>query len=484
MSLKALIIISTLALFFIYLSVIDSRDSETYSHISLFFLGLGFVFQFKYLLENRTSQKYNKDEFYPVSTIVIGLITGILFSYFLYYVSYIEDLNLWFIPFIIFIEIIISSIVTFYGIISTILSIIPTSQNKEMESNASKPQRTLVIKNEDNEDKESKTITEQKTTIFSKSVSFNYMPKPNSFNGKNVLSMNRKDNGVDLKSAFTYKGATIQYKIKVENQTSEPIADIKINLYVPDVFILSESTKSITIIKPSESKTVTFDIRPTGECGDCQISGKVVYYDYKTKKTTEATIPTKNVSIICPMLKSKEISESEWRNTISALRKAEETTKEIDMDASLLFDITSDVLQDMNLFMLDPKVNDSGNLCRTVSKFYGEGVKSLKYAAQIEVVGGPSKSKLILKAWAESEDALTGFYHGILDEIEKRVHVKNLIDTTVVNNYHYGDNIGTQVKDSVVQRSTIGTNKDKCNGSEMEYIHDDKLCTSYEKSID
>jgi hypothetical protein len=36
--------------------------------------------------------------------------------------------------------------------------------------------------------------------------------------------------------------------------------------------------------------------------------------------------------------------------------------------------------------------------------------------------------KPILKAWAESEDALTGFYHGILDEVETRVHVKALKD--------------------------------------------------------
>ena len=58
-----------------------------------------------------------------------------------------------------------------------------------------------------------------------------------------------------ITSAFGYKGATIQYKVKVENPTPEPIADIKINLYVPDVFLASESTKSIAMLKPSESKT-------------------------------------------------------------------------------------------------------------------------------------------------------------------------------------------------------------------------------------
>lgn len=174
------------------------------------------------------------------------------------------------------------------------------------------------------------------------------------------------------------------------------------------------------------------------------------------KKRNEIDLETKSLSIVCPLLHSKSIAETEWRSSLTNFAKAEETTKEIDIPASTLFDVTSDVLQDMNLFMLEPKVNDSANLYRVVAKFYGEGVKELRYAAQIEVVGGSKKSKLILKAWAEAEEALTGFYHGILDEIEKRIHVKGLIDSNIVYNYHYGDTIGTQITDSLVQRSNIG----------------------------
>ena len=286
-------------------------------------------------------------------------------------------------------------------------------------------------------------------------------------------------NTIEVKSAFSYKSATILYKIKVENPTLEPIGDIKVNLYVPDVFLVSESTKSIAMLKPSESKTATFEIRPTGECGDCEVSGKVVYYDYSTKKTSEIEIPAKNLSIVCPMIHSKEISEDTWRNALSGFAKAEESTKEIDMPASTLFNITTDILQDMNLYMLEPKISDSSNLYRAVAKFYGEGVKSLKYAAQIEVVGGAKKSKLILKAWAEREDALTGFYHGILDEIEKRVHVKGYIDDSIVQNfYHNGDNIGTQVKDSFVYKSNVGNvDADTCPQCGKEKTEGEPFCS-------
>ncbi len=264
---------------------------------------------------------------------------------------------------------------------------------------------------------------------------------------------------INTKSAFSYKGATIVYKVKVENPTTEPIGDLQISLFVPDVFLIEGKQKSISMLELGESKTVTFELRPTGECGDCNISGKLNYYDYSAKERCEVNIEKKSLCIICPMLHPKAISESEWRLALLNFAKAEEGTKEIDMAAFALFEVTTDILQDMNLYMLDPKITESSTLYRAVTRFYGEGVMDLKYAAQIEVVGGAQKSRIILKAWAEKEEALTGFYHGILDEIEKRIHVKELIDSTIVYNYHYGDNIETRISDSLLQRSTVGVSK-------------------------
>ncbi|HZK60708.1 MAG TPA: tetratricopeptide repeat protein, partial [Anaerovoracaceae bacterium] len=160
-------------------------------------------------------------------------------------------------------------------------------------------------------------------------------------------------------SAFGYKGATIQYKVKVENNTAEPIAAVKINLYVPDVFLVSKSTQTIDMLKPGEGKTVTFEIRPTGECGDCEVSGKVVYYDYSTRQTTGIDIPPKSLSIICPMLKMMEINESQWYSTIGHLIEIEECTQEIYMSAEHLFTMTSRIVKDMHMHPLNPEINNS-----------------------------------------------------------------------------------------------------------------------------
>ncbi len=281
---------------------------------------------------------------------------------------------------------------------------------------------------------------------------------------------------ITITSAFGYKGATIIHKIKVENHASETVGDIKIRLFVPEVFLLKDQEKQIGLLKSGESKTVTFDIRPTGECGDCEVSGRATYYDYASRKTREVDIPAKSLSIVCPMLKAQKIDKQAWKDTVMRLIQAEESTKEIEIPAETLFTMASRVIEDLNMFLLEPEVTSTAQLFNGVARFFAKGVRELTYAAQIEVVGGTKKSKLILRVWAEKEEALTGFYHGILDEIEKRVQVKGYIDDSLVQQYYQ---VGTLVKDSVVQRSKIGAEGEagkKCPRCGNAVSKDERFC--------
>ncbi|TFH40968.1 MAG: PEGA domain-containing protein [ANME-2 cluster archaeon] len=277
---------------------------------------------------------------------------------------------------------------------------------------------------------------------------------------------------IDIKSAFQYKGAIIQYKVKIINQTPEPISDIKIQLFVPEVFMLTEKEKFIPMLEPDESKTATFDIRPTGECGDCVVSGRINYYDYITKKRQDLDIEKKMVSIICPVLKRKEIDEDGWRLATQELIKAEENTKDLDIPGENLFNIVTRVLKDMNMFMISPEITSTPQLFTGVAMLYAEGAAGLRYAAYIEVVGG-RKSRMILKAWAEKEEALTGFYHRILDEIEKRTDIKMFINDGIIQ---YNTN-NTVVRDNIIQRSNIDLgNRSHCHECGRKVEGDEKFC--------
>jgi len=198
------------------------------------------------------------------------------------------------------------------------------------------------------------------------------------------------------------------------------------------------------------------------------------YYDYGTKKRQDVDIEKKMVSIVCPVLKRKEIDEDGWRNATEELIKAEENTKDLDIPAENLFNIATRVLKDMSMYMIPPEITSTPQLFTGVGMFYAEGAAGLRYAAYIEVVGG-RKSRMILKAWAEKEEALTGFYHRILDEIEKRTDIKMFINEGIIQ---YSTN-NTVVRDNIIQRSNLdlGTKKlcPKCgkeaNGNESFCMH-------------
>lgn len=290
------------------------------------------------------------------------------------------------------------------------------------------------------------------------------------------------NNGIPItvKSAFQYTGASIQYKVKVENLSAEPIGDIKVGLFVPEVFYLQEKEKTISMLEPRESKTVTFEIRPTGECGECAVSGSITYYDYSQRKRRKGDIVSKMVSIICPVLRRREINEDVWRQKVSRMLVAEEESLDLDIPAENLFDISTRVLRDLNLYMLDPETTSTPQLFTGVARFFAEGVAGMEYAAYVEVVG-KRKSRLILKAWAQKEEALTGFYHKMLEEIEKRTDVNLFVDTSTTQ---YNITSTTNIQDSVIQRSTIGGGKKKCPKCGRDVEEGEKFCMQCGEKLD
>lgn len=289
-------------------------------------------------------------------------------------------------------------------------------------------------------------------------------------------------NGVPIvvKSAFQYTGASIQYKVKVENLSKEPIGDVKVELFVPDVFYMQEKEKTISMLEPGESKTATFEIRPTGECGDCAISGSITYYDYSQRKRRKGDIVRKMVSIICPVLRRREINEDAWRQKVNKMLVAEEESLDLDIPAENLFALSTRVLRDLNLYMLSPESTATPQLFTGVARFFAEGVAGMEYAAYVEVVG-KRKSRLILKAWAQKEEALTGFYHKMLEEIQKRTDVNLFVDTGTTQ---YNITSTTTIQDSVIQRSNIGAGKKKCPKCSRDVEENEKFCMECGERVD
>ncbi len=261
-------------------------------------------------------------------------------------------------------------------------------------------------------------------------------------------------------TALGFHNATILYKIKIENYTDNTISDVKIKLDIPrNTFLTEEDMKTISLVRKGDAKTATFSLWPKGKRSCIEIGGKVVYYDNKADDYREAELKPRKCNISCPTLKVTRIDEHDWRLATSNLVHYEETTESVPISAEGLFDIANDVIRDMNLYMLEPKESKGHNLFRGMTLFYAEDVKGSRFATKLEVLGGSKKSKLILRAYAENDEMLVGFYHTLLDEIQKRTNIKNYIEEATVIQ-HIGEYVAgskTTIRDSVVQRSQIGS---------------------------
>ncbi len=278
-----------------------------------------------------------------------------------------------------------------------------------------------------------------------------FLQKPTPAPSPSVAPTSQK--GVEVKSAINYERAKIKYKVKIENAAQSAISEVRVQPFVPKgIFIADENEKTISLIKPNNSKTVTFTLRPTGECGNVDISSQVTFYDTKLSDYKTLKIAPKPTKIVCPMLRIAKIDEDTWKGTIAQLISVKETMEDIPLSCEELFVIVSDVLKDMNMFMLPPHKTSK----RCVGRFYCEGLKGLKYAIQAEAIGGLQKSKLLLKAFAPNQESLIGFYHCVLDEIEERTEVKKYLSEPLIIHGDYIVGSKIDIKDSVVQRSKIG----------------------------
>jgi len=261
---------------------------------------------------------------------------------------------------------------------------------------------------------------------------------------------------IDITRAINYEKAHIVYKVKITNPNPYPLAKVEVKPYITsDLFILDKDRDKIDLLEIGDSRTVTFKLRPKGECGNVAIRANVDYYDTKKMRNFQTEAPPIDTAIVCPMLRPIQITEPDFDRKIGEMVSVQEKTRDVAMGKDELFEMVTDVMKDMNMYPIPPKRGSR----RNVGKFYCQSPAGEGYAVKAEVIGGERKSKLLIKTYAQNQASLVGCYYKILDEIDDRTNIKQYIDDKVVIKHYHGDVVtGSKVdiRDSVVQRSQVG----------------------------
>ncbi len=259
-------------------------------------------------------------------------------------------------------------------------------------------------------------------------------------------------------AAVGFARAHLVYEIKVRNPTAIAFGDLTITPTVTGTSaLLDQSQKHLAILRPDDRRTVRFTLRPGNEVGRLDITSTIRYYDTEANRYDELAIDGIGAAFVTPTLHLVEIDQNTWRSVTSELHSVSETIEEIEIDAHTLFDIVTECVRGLNMDMVFTKHSGDSRFVRAIAMFYAEDEDGARFAVQTEVIGGIKRSKLLLSAYGETEATLAGFYHALLNEVQKRLDIGKYIQETVLVQHisEYVADEKLEITDSVVQRSKL-----------------------------
>ncbi len=273
----------------------------------------------------------------------------------------------------------------------------------------------------------------------------------------------RSDSAVVASADVSFSKARIIYRVTVRNGLDAPIARVRID---PDdeksKFKIEHDYVDVALMDSGASESAEFRLIPQGEFGVCRVTGKVSYYEVLTKQVREIAIRPITASVQCPRFSPRPRTEEAWRADAEHLLSVEEQTEDVPVGGSDLFAILTDVVEEMGLYKLPPKITNSDAFFRGKAYFSAADEGGDPMAVKLEILGGPSQSKLIVRTLARTEEDLAGLYHRLLDEIGKRLDIRRYLAGVTVRHIH-GDYIAgskVTVQDSVIQDSNLAGHRE------------------------
>ncbi len=163
------------------------------------------------------------------------------------------------------------------------------------------------------------------------------------------------------------QGRTYIYKIKVENNTKYNITDLifQIVSYPEDsIELLGEPYDEVSKLDVGGFVSPTFEFVPTRDCIMGTIHSTVTYIDHLNKPHTINVEPF-TISLVCGLLRAKEIDINEFTRITEELLDFEKTGEEIKIpyNSKLIFDKLKILLPDYNFwFVTKPEYRILGDM--------------------------------------------------------------------------------------------------------------------------
>lgn len=218
---------------------------------------------------------------------------------------------------------------------------------------------------------------------------------------------------ITIKRGCTHRGRFIRFKVKIENNSSSPLRDVKVHLSLPSTLIC-ESPKSpestIGDIESGETLACEFLLKPTA-CTTANVKGYMMYKDISGEIQT-LTMRGKEIETCRPNLEHLPLTFADVTETISS-KQLYKDSEHIRLDGISLADVWPLLLKTAQ-WMNMHHVEDNGHDDQLI--FVGrQKVEQTMVIARAAL--RPDGVKI--RCYVEREDLVAGFLAEFAENLEE-----------------------------------------------------------------
>lgn len=211
---------------------------------------------------------------------------------------------------------------------------------------------------------------------------------------------------VDHHFVFRPEGKTgkqvsgMEYLISIENTTDFPMGKIRVDFKGRSPLgRFGEPISEKRLLDPADKLAVSVPFVPSYALGKDQFSFELSFFDFKYKVDEKIRIDTEPLKVATPKFVGMEVDETTYQFLTADLYRWPLETKEVEVPPSDLYADLKQRFLEMGFKQTNELLNEKQfrGICQMVAK----DTKGRKWAAQVQVIGAPKVSKLLLYTYAE-----------------------------------------------------------------------------------
>lgn len=194
--------------------------------------------------------------------------------------------------------------------------------------------------------------------------------------------------------------AGMDYLIAIENTTDYPMGKIKVDFKGSSPLgRFGDPISEKKLLDPSDKLRVSVPFFPSYNIGKDQFAFELSFFDFKYKVDEKLRIQTEPLKVATPKFVGMDVDETTYQYLTADLYRWPMETAEVDIPPMTLYSDLKQRFVEMGFKQTNELLSEKQfrGICQLVAK----DTKGRKWAAQIQVIGTPKVSKLLLYTYAE-----------------------------------------------------------------------------------